>query len=693
MKPKHHKPNRLIDEKSPYLLQHAYNPVDWYPWNDEAFAKAKRENKPIFLSIGYSSCHWCHVMEEESFADEQVAEVLNQDFVPIKVDREERPDIDHFYMMVCQAMTGQGGWPLTILLTPEQKPFFAGTYLPKEDRYGRTGLLALLKRVTIMWNEESHRAIDLGEEVTDRVQTFLQISQQGEISKKVLDQAYQEFVEQYDEIFGGFGEAPKFPRPHDLLFLLRYARANPKSKAKEMVERTLRMMRRGGIFDQIGFGFARYSVDRHWLVPHFEKMLYDQAMLALAYTEAYQLTQDPYFRHVVEEIFVYVQRELTDPKGGFYSAEDADSEGIEGKFYVWTPQEVKEVLGEEDGALFCKAFDIRESSNFEEYGSIPNLLRSRTSEMAKQGQISQQELADRLEKSREKLFKCREKRVHPHKDDKILTSWNGLMIAAFAYAGRAFQLPEYIDVAKRAAQFIHTRLTQSDGRLWVRYRDGDAKVNGFIDDYAFMNWGFIELYQATLDEEYLNWAFELTIKMKELFWDEHDGGFFFSGSDGELLLTRHKEHYDGAIPSGNAVAGYNLLRLASLTRDQSIEKMADQQLKAFARAIQDSLTSHSFFLLAIQFAFANRMEIVIDGEKDHSDVQEATAILQQAYLPEAVILFREQSSRESLIPSLGQLPTRKSQQTLAVYICENYACQQPITSLNELKSLISQGRS
>jgi uncharacterized protein YyaL (SSP411 family) len=685
------KPNRLIHEKSPYLLQHAYNPVDWFPWGPEAFEKAKRENKPIFLSIGYSTCHWCHVMERESFEDEQVAKVLNENFVSIKVDREERPDVDHIYMTVCQAMTGHGGWPLTIIMTPEQKPFFAGTYFPKESRYGRTGLLDLLERVARLWKSERNRADEMGGRITVAIQSYLAPVEAGEWGKEIFDYAFEQFASQFDEVYGGFGDAPKFPRPHDLLFLLRYWRQTGEEEALRMVTHTLKAMRKGGIFDHLGYGFARYSVDREWLVPHFEKMLYDQALLAMAYIEAFQATGEKSHAEVASEIFTYVLRDMTAREGGFYSAEDADSEGVEGKFYVWTPEEIVEVLGAEEGSFFCEVYGVTEEGNFEHNTSILNQIGTSMEEIAKEHGLSLDELNKKLAEQREKLFAAREKRVHPYKDDKILTSWNGLMIAALARGGRVLGETEYTDAAVRAVEFIFNKLTREDGRLLARFRDGEAKYPGYLDDYAFLVWGLIELYETTFQANYLTRAIYLTKKMIELFGDDENGGFYFYGKDAETLLIRPKEIYDGATPSGNSVAAYNLIRLAKLTSDEQLLKEADRQLSVFAKAIDSSPISHSFFLIAMMFAHGPSKEIVISGRPNDVDTKEMIRIVQRTYLPEAVIALQPRgdvpTTMKIFIPDVKEKEPAQAGKP-AVYICEDYACQAPITDVKTLKEAL-----
>ncbi|HHT9123488.1 MAG TPA: thioredoxin domain-containing protein, partial [Candidatus Wunengus sp. YC63] len=495
------KPNHLINEKSPYLLQHAYNPVDWYPWGEEAFQKAARENKPIFLSIGYSTCHWCHVMEYESFEDEEVAKILNENFVSIKVDREERPDIDNIYMTVCQAMTGSGGWPLNLFLTPERKPFYAGTYFPKTERYGNPGFIAILKQISNLWKTNKESVLTSSEQVVKVLQTVSEPSTTETLTSDTLKHAYEQMTGNYDNIYGGFGTSPKFPTPHNYTFLLRWWKRSNDPTALEIVEKTLDRMGRGGIYDQLGGGFHRYSTDEYWLVPHFEKMLYDQALLAMAYIEAYQATGKEFYADIVKDIFTYILRDMTSPEGGFYSAEDADSEGVEGKCYVWTPDEIIKILGEKDGKIFCDFYDVSKEGNFEE----KNILHvdKEINAFARLEGIKLEDLREMLSKARAKLFTVREKRIRPHKDDKILTSWNGLMIAALAKGAQALNEPKYAQAAMRAADFISNTLRLKDGSLLKRYRLGEAAIPGHLDDYAYFVWGLIDLYEATFEVKYL----------------------------------------------------------------------------------------------------------------------------------------------------------------------------------------------
>lgn len=683
--PTSNKPNRLASEKSPYLLQHAYNPVDWFPWSDEAFHNAVEQHKPIFLSIGYSTCHWCHVMERESFEDETVAHVLNEHFVSIKVDREERPDVDHLYMTVCQALTGHGGWPLTIIMTPDKKPFFAGTYFPRERKYGRAGLLDILHAVRQQWEEAPEKLTGAADAITEQITSRIQNKLEGELSEETLRQALRNYKETFDNRWGGFGDAPKFPTAHNLSLLLRLHVKFQDSEALNMAEKTLEFMHRGGMYDHIGFGFARYSTDERWLVPHFEKMLYDNALLATAYIEAYLLTAKPLYAEVAKQIFTYVLRDMTDPNGGFYSAEDADSEGVEGKFYVWSPDEVIDILGEEDGEAFCSLFDITPQGNFEGR-SIPNLLQHSLEDWARLRGKDMQDVQSWIEECRQKLFAIREKRVHPSKDDKILTSWNGLMIAAFAQGYKAFGEEAYLHAAARAAAFIEQHLTDASGRLLSRYRDGEAKYAAYLDDYACYIYGLLELYEATFDADYLERALSLYDHMEQWFWDEEDGGFYFYASDSEQLWMRMKEVYDGAMPSGNSVAAYVMQRLAHLTGDKRMEQRAEQLLQAVAGEVSRYPNGYAMFMHAVLFAIGPTREIVLAGEAADERVQDMISAIRSKFLPQTVIAWNVQGEEGEKARQLMSVLQGKSlvHGQAATYICENFTCQSPITDVSRL---------
>ncbi|ABB14344.1 thioredoxin domain-containing protein [Carboxydothermus hydrogenoformans] len=682
-------PNRLIHEKSPYLLQHAYNPVDWYPWGIDAFKKALMEDKPVFLSIGYSTCHWCHVMERESFEDEEVADLLNKHFVAIKVDREERPDVDQIYMTACQAMTGQGGWPLTIIMTPEKKPFFAGTYFPKRSKWGRPGLMEILTEIVKLWETDREQLLTISKRLYEFMQTIPQ-SKKGDLTEEVLEKAYREFLGRFDSEYGGFGPAPKFPTPHNLIFLLRYWKRTGEEKALFMAEKTLEAMARGGIYDHVGYGFHRYSTDREWLVPHFEKMLYDNALLAYTYLEAYQATKKEKYARIAREVFTYVKRKMTSPERGFYSAEDADSEGVEGKYYVWTPDEVKKVLGPEEGELFCRVYDITPEGNFEGK-NIPNLIHTDIELVAQEIGKSAAELTESLDRMRQKLYHEREKRVLPLKDDKILTSWNGLMIAALAKGARVLQDQELLNMAHNAAEFIFSKLRRADGRLIARYREGEAAVLAYLDDYAFLIWGLIELYEASFEVWYLKLAVELTREMLKLFWDEKHGGLFFTGADGEELITRPKEIYDGALPSGNSVAALNLLRLSRMLGEEDFLQKAVEILSTFAGKVSEIPSAHSFYLLAYLFYLGPVKEIVVAGEPDGEDTRAMIEKINLAYLPNSVVLFHPigdagQEIRE-IIPHIADKKSLIGERA-TVYVCENFSCKAPVVEVEMLEEYL-----
>jgi len=688
------KTNRLAKEKSPYLLQHKHNPVDWYPWGEEAFAKAKRENKPVFLSIGYSTCHWCHVMERECFEDEEVAKLLNDTFVCIKVDREERPDIDNIYMQICQIMTQRGGWPLTIMMTPDKKAFFAGTYFPKKSMGGRIGMIDLVPRVEDIWKKQRDELEKQADQVTEiLIRTSKGTPGEG-LDDKVLKLGYDQLSERYDSQRGGFSKAPKFPTPHNMMFLLRYHARTGDEKALKMVEKTLVEMRRGGMYDQVGFGFHRYSTDADWLLPHFEKMLYDQALLAMAYTEAFQLTGKAEYRETAREIFTYVLRDMTSPDGGFYSAEDADSEGEEGKFYVWKSSELDEILGKADADLYRAAFNFVPQGNWKDQatGEIPGTniphLKATLAELAESQKTP--DLAARLEAARKKLFDVREKRVHPHKDDKVLADWNGLMIAALAKSAAAFDEPAYARAAERAADFVLTKMRDPQGRLLHRYRDGDAALAASVDDYAFMVWGLTELYQATFDVKRLQAAVALNEEMLKHYWDDKDGGLFFTADDSETLILRQKEVYDGAVPSGNSVAMLNLLRLGKFTENPELEVKARSIGKAFTKFVERGPSGHTQLLSALEFLTGPSYEVVVAGRTDALDTREMLSALGRAFVPNKVVVFRASEVEQPAIVKLAPFTERQTAQggKATAYVCQNYQCNLPTNDRAKMLELM-----
>lgn len=690
------KTNRLIKEKSPYLLQHATNPVDWYPWGEEAFEKAKKEDKPIFLSIGYSTCHWCHVMAHESFEDPEVAKLMNETFVNIKVDREERPEIDNIYMTVSQMITGSGGWPLTILMDADKKPFTAGTYFPKESRFGRIGMLELIPKIKDYWDNNREELRLAAKEVISQLQS-LETTPGEELKQDILSEAFREATLLFDEKNGGFRGAPKFPTPHKLMFLLRFWKRTGNKAAIMMVEKTLTAMRLGGIYDHIGYGFHRYSTDSFWLLPHFEKMLYDQALLVIAYVEAYQATKKIEFRKVAEEILSYVLRDMTSREGGFFSAEDADSEGEEGTFYVWTNNEILKVLGKEDGNLFLKVYNFEGDGNFKDQATqkktgsnIPHLKKSIT-DLASELKISTKELDEKLEIMRVKLFEKRKTRIHPHKDDKILTDWNGLMIAAFAKAGRILENEDYTTASEKALNFIIENLETDSGRLMHRYREGEIAINGMIDDYAFIIWALLELYETTFKVEYLKKAIQYNNKMIEHFWDKNKGAFFFTPDDGEELIVRKKEIYDGAIPSGNSVAMLNMLRISRITMDLSLEEKAVQMNKLFSTTIEQSLLAFTLFLSALEYAFGPSFEVVIVGNLKKTDTIEMLKALRSEYIPNKVVLFLPSNEENPEISNFTDFIKYKSTQNgkATAYVCINRFCKFPTNDINKMLELLN----
>jgi uncharacterized protein len=689
-------PNRLINEKSPYLLQHAYNPVNWYSWSDEAFEKAKNEDKPIFLSIGYSTCHWCHVMEKESFEDEQVAKLMNDSFISIKVDREERPDIDGIYMSVCQMITGSGGWPLTIIMTPEKKPFFAGTYFPKHNRFNRIGMLELVPKIAEVWKNDREKINKSANEIVSSLIQINKSEQVVKIDESIFEKAFSEFEKRYDDKFGGFGNAPKFPSPHNLMFLLRYWKRYDNSKALEMVEKTLTHVRYGGIYDHIGFGFARYSTDQKWLVPHFEKMLYDQAMLVMAYTETYLVTKNTFYKNTTEEILEYVLRDMAHPEGGFYSAEDADSEGEEGKFYLWDADDLRNILDKDELELAIKVFNIEDTGNWidESKGMMPgtNILHLSKSyqEYAEELNLKKEEISKKIKTIRKKLFEYREKRVHPHKDDKILTDWNGLMICALAKAAQAFNNQKYADAAVKAFMFIEKHLMQTNGRLLHRFRDGEAGLPAHIDDYAFMTNASIDLYETTFDIKYLDRAIEWNNFLIDEFWDNKNGGFYFTSTNSENLITRQKEIYDGAIPSGNSFALLNMIRLSRFTGNTDYELKASKLIEYFSRSIVNSPSVFTQFLMGLDFYFGPSEEIVVSYKTKDELVDQAIDYLRSIFKPNRVVVLNHlivDNKIKDTIPFVKDMKSINGETTF--YICRNYVCISPVSSLDEFKKLVN----
>ncbi|MEM9283014.1 MAG: thioredoxin domain-containing protein [Verrucomicrobiota bacterium] len=673
--------NRLVFEQSPYLLQHARNPVDWWPWSDEAFELAKKEDKPVFLSVGYTTCHWCHVMEHESFEDEEVAALINEHYVPIKVDREERPDIDEVYMQITQAITGGGGWPMTVVMTPDKHAFFAGTYFPKQSAPGRPGILRVASELHKAWVERREEVEQTALNISAQMSQMMGASPGGDLDPGIFDMAYADFATRFDENKGGFASAPKFPVPPNLMFLTRFYHRTGNSQALEMVEKTLTEMRRGGIYDHIGFGIHRYATDPDWLVPHFEKMLYDQALVTMAYLEAYQITGKERYARTAREILTYVERDMTSPEGGFYSAEDADSEGEEGKFYVWSNAEILEVLGQEEGEFFIETFHFEEAGNFLEEATrvktgtnIPHLKEELLDEAR-----------ERVEALRLKLFEHRKKRVHPQKDDKVLTDWNGLMISAFARAAQVLGDESYDEIATRAAEFVLVRLRDDEGRLLKRYRGGEAGLTAHLEDYAFMIWGLLDLYETNFDLRYLEQAITFQEMVDDLFWDETEGGYFTVADDAEQLIVRAKKLYGGAIPSGNSVQMGNLIRLSRMTGRPHFSTRGDELIRAFSAEIEQNSMVYPLALMWLDFQFGPAYEIVISG----GDAAEMIGALQTQFLPNKTILRRTEENAERLAkiaPFTEGQASRDGEAT--AYVCQNFACQLPTTQVDEMMKMI-----
>ncbi|HEO64556.1 MAG TPA: thioredoxin domain-containing protein [Spirochaetes bacterium] len=687
--------NHLTHEKSPYLLLHSKNPVNWYPWGDEAFERAKRENKPIFLSIGYSTCHWCHVMMRESFEDPEVAKLMNETFISIKVDREERPDIDHIYMKVAALQLESTGWPLNVIMTPDKKPFYVATYIPKNTRFNHKGMLELIPQIKKLWKSQKGDLLKYADIWSKKVKVYGTSVSGDDLDEPTLKKAYQELSKGYDPQYGGFSVGRKFPTPHRLLFLLRYWKRTGDKKALNMVEKTLDAMSLGGIYDHVGYGFHRYSVDREWLVPHFEKMLYDQAFIALAYIEAYQATGKTEYQRMAKEIFTYVSRDMTSPEGAFYSAENAESEGVEGKSYLWNISELKKILSKGELKLITRVYNINSMGNLlgkrGEWEKGVNIFY-RTESFKKSAQslgLNIKVFKRRLDKVIAKLLKIRNKRVLPHKDDKVLTDWNGMMIASLAKGSRVFNEPLYAEKAKKAADFILQKMDKEKGLLH-RYRLGEAGILAYADDYAFLIWGLIELYETTFEIKYLQKALELNDKFIKHHWDKKNGGFYFTSEKGENLLFRSKESYDGAIPSSNSLAMLNLIRLARMTGNTDLEEKASQTGKAFSKTISVSPSSYTQWMVALDFAIGPSYEVVITGRKDSKDTKDMIKALTKPFIPNHVVLFRPSEEKSPEITKLAeftkyQLAINKK---ATAYVCLKFNCKEPTTSIQTMLKLL-----
>jgi uncharacterized protein len=707
--------NRLAQEKSPYLLQHAHNPVDWYPWGEEAFAKARRENKPIFLSIGYSTCHWCHVMAHESFENEEVAAIMNRQFVNIKLDREERPDVDRVYMTFVQATTGGGGWPMSVWLAPDLKPFVGGTYFPPEDRYGQPAFKTVLERIATAWKENHDKIIEQGGQIVDALRESQSAGKvEGKIDAATLEAAYRQIDRSYDSKEGGFGNAPKFPRPVTLNFLTRFYTRDPKSEsgkhALEVTLFTLRKMAAGGMHDHIGGGFHRYSVDRYWHVPHFEKMLYDQAQLAVAYLDAFQITRDRQFELVARDILDYVARDMTSKEGGFFSAEDADSptvgvgaesghvETAEGAFYVWTEKEIDAALGNA-AHVFDFHYGVQAHGNAPE-GSDPqdefrgkNILieRHTIAETAKHFGKTEEEIGRLLAKCRAKLFSIRAKRPRPHLDDKIIAAWSGLMISAYARAAQVLDEPRYLEIATRAAKFLRTNLYEEKSKLLYRnYRGGRSDIEAFADDYAFVIKGLLDLYEASFDVEWLKFAVQLQETQDRLFFDEKNGGYFSTSGKDESVFLRMKDDNDGAEPAASSVAALNLLRLSQFRDDKGMAERARKTLDAFTTTLSHFPSAMPEMLVALNYSLSKPRQIVIAGRKDAPETKVLLGEVRRHFLPKTVLLLADGAEgqkylgeKNEAIPAMSPIDGKP-----AAYVCENFTCKAPVTEPKQLAELL-----
>ena len=724
--------NRLAREKSPYLLQHAHNPVDWYSWGEEAFAKARRENKPIFLSVGYSTCHWCHVMAHESFENEETATIMNREFVNIKVDREERPDVDRVYMTFVQATTGGGGWPMSVWLTPDLKPFVGGTYFPPEDRYGQPGFKKVLERIAAAWKRDHEKIVDQSSKIVSalRESQAAQSAASAKIDSQVFDKAYEQFVRTFDEKEGGFGSAPKFPRPVALNFLSRFYARDPKSEAGkhalEMDLVTLGKMAAGGMHDHLGGGFHRYSVDRYWHVPHFEKMLYDQAQLAITYLDAFQITQDRQYESVARDILDYVARDMTSKEGGFFSAEDADSpipvaavydrrnesaqssevgahraplQKSEGAFYVWTKKEIDAALGDA-AEIFDFHYGVQPHGNAPE-GSDPqdefrdrNILIERhpIAETAKHFKKSENEVQQSLARSREKLLLIRAKRPRPHLDDKIISAWNGLMISAFARAAQVLDEPRYLEAATRAARFLRTRLFEEKSKLLYRnYREGRSGIEGFADDYAFVIQGLVDLYEASFDVEWLKFAVELEATQDRLFFDEKNGGYFSTSGKESSVPLRMKDDNDSAEPAASSIAALNLLRLAQFRNDKQLEERARKTIDAFAPTLSHFASAMPQMLVALDYSLGKPRQIVIAGKLDDPGTKALLAEVDRHFLPNKILLLADGAGGQEYLGEKNEAirAMSKVDGKPAAYVCENFTCKAPVTDPKALAELLS----
>lgn len=670
--------NNLVHETSPYLLQHAHNPVNWYAWNDDSLKKAKDENKPIFLSIGYSSCHWCHVMAHESFENEDVAEFMNENFINIKVDREERPDIDDIYQKVCQIATGQGGWPLSIFLTPDQKPFYVGTYFPVLDSYGRPGFGSICRQLSQAWREKPSDIEKSAENFIVALHKTETIQTPSRLERSILDEAAMNLFQLGDPTYGGFGSAPKFPNAANISFLFRYAKLSGLPRFNEFALKTLTKMAKGGIFDQIGGGFHRYSTDTKWLVPHFEKMLYDNALMPVNYAEAYQITKDPFYLGVLKKTLDFVLREMTSPEGGFYSAYDADSEGVEGKFYVWTKKEIKEILGD-DADIFCLYFDVTDGGNWEGNNILCNNLNIST--ISFNFGIPEEKIREILQSCSEKLLKVRSNRIVPGLDDKILVSWNSLMITAFAKGYRVTNDPKYLKAAKDCIGFIENNLLL-DGKLLRTYKNGTAKINGYLEDYSYFVNALLDVFEIEPDKKYLELSLKLGYHLVDHFWDSKNNSFFLTSDDHEQLIIRPKSNYDLSLPSGNSVSAFVMLRLHHISQEQNFLKIFTSIMESQAQMAAENPFGFGYFLNALSIYLQTPLEISIVNTEN----SELCNYLLSNYFPNS---FMVTIQNENQLSNLSEFPffTGKSfEEKTSVFICKNFTCSLPLRTVDEVKS-------
>ena len=670
--------NNLIHETSPYLLQHADNPVNWYGWNDEALKKAKDENKPIFLSIGYSACHWCHVMAHESFENNDVAEFMNENFVNIKVDREERPDIDDIYQKVCQIATGQGGWPLSIFLTPDQKPFYAGTYFPVLDSYGRPGFGSICRQLAQAWKEKPKDVEKSAESFLYALQKTEKITTPSKLERTLLDEAAMNLFQLGDPTYGGFGSAPKFPNAANISFLFRYAKMANLSKFNEFALKTLKKMAKGGIFDQIGGGFHRYSTDTKWLVPHFEKMLYDNALMPVNYCEAYQITKDPFYLDVLQKTLDFVLREMTSSEGGFYSAYDADSEGVEGKFYVWTKHEIKEILGDE-AEIFCLYFDVTDGGNWEGNSILCNNLN--TSTIAFNFGISEEKVHEIIDSCSKKLLEVRSKRVSPGLDDKILVSWNSLMITAFAKGYRVTNDIRYLNAAKNCISFIEKNLFVDDNLLRT-YKNGNAKINGYLEDYSYFINALLDVFEIEPNQKYLKLALKLGTHLIDHFWDSENNSFFMTSDNHEKLIIRPKSNYDLSLPSGNSVSSFVMLRLYHLSQEQSFLDISIKIMESQAQMAAENPFGFGYLLNTLSVYLEKPIEITIIN----SENSEICDSLFTTYLPSSFMVTIENSEQLNALTDYHFFSGKSFEDQTSVFICKNFSCSLPLHTLDEVNS-------